>query len=131
MTDRQRGTRAAAIAMAVLALAGAHAPLRAQGTGERLRRSLDVVVTDKSGEYVTDLGVDDFEVYENGKHHAVAAVLQPAIGKQEVQFLALIFENVNYSVAGSKMARQAALEVLGRAAPNIRRRCSGPGRACA
>src|SRR3954451_12687553 len=88
---------------------------------------LDVVVRDKKGKLVRELGPADFEVSDNGAKQMIRSVRlvegKEAIGKtgttpldplRQIRLVTLVFERL--SPEGRRFARQAALDLL-RASP--------------
>ncbi len=120
MTTCHRGVRSSLVAVFFLSSFGTSVPLWAQGSGDILRRTIDVVVTDKAGHSVTTLAASDFEVYENKTYHPVAAALSPSFQQKETRFLAFIFDDIHFSLQASQFARQAALQMLDQTGPNMR-----------
>jgi VWFA-related protein len=114
------GVRSSLVAAYLLSVFGVSAPLWSQGSADHLRRTIDVVVTDKAGNPVTGLAAGDFEVFENNAYHPIATALSPSFRQKETRFLAFIFDNVHFSLQASGFARQAALQMLDRAGPNMR-----------
>ena len=92
VTACRRGVRSSLVAAYLLSFFGASLPLWSQGSADHLRRTIDVVVTDKAGNPVTGLTAGDFEVFENNAYHPIAAALSPSFQRKETRFLALIFD---------------------------------------
>src|SRR5690348_5834760 len=84
---------------------------------------LDVVVRDKKGKLVRELGPADFEVFDNGVQMPIRSVRlvegKEAIGKtgttpldplRQIRLVTLVFERL--SPEGRRFARQAAQDLL-------------------
>lgn len=117
--DRRR-SRSTDLSVFLMLLFSTMSPLRSQGSADLLRRSLDVVVVDRSGHPVTGLNTSDFEVLENNAYHPVTAVLTPSLQENDTRFIAFIFDDLHFSSQSSPIARRAALQMLDEAGPNIR-----------
>src|SRR5208283_3609777 len=73
---------------------------------------VDSVVTDKKGNYVTDLEKKDFKVYEDNKEQTVTSFTFEAdpnspLNKQK-HYLILFFDNASVSFGNQMQAREAA-----------------------
>ncbi|MEI9970958.1 MAG: VWA domain-containing protein [Ignavibacteriota bacterium] len=73
---------------------------------------VDSVVTDKKGNYVTDLTQKDFKVYEDNKEQTISSFTFEAdpnspLNKQK-HYLVLFFDNASVSVGNQMQARLAA-----------------------
>lgn len=84
---------------------------------------VDAVVTDKKGEYVTDLKAKDFRVSEDGKEQSIKSFsfeADPASGAQErTHYLVLMFDNASMNSGDQVQARQAAAKFIDKnAGPN-------------
>lgn len=84
------------------------------------KRSLDAVVEDRAGRPVVTLQRADFDVVENGRAHAVEAVLTPAALRNEPRYLALIFDKLDAAADSGRMAREAGLAMIAQAGPATR-----------
>jgi hypothetical protein len=73
---------------------------------------VDTVVTDKKGEYVTDLKVKDFRVSEDGKDMPIKSFsfeADPSSGAPErTHYLVLMFDNSSMNTGDQSIAREAA-----------------------
>ena len=84
---------------------------------------LDIVVTDKKGNYVRDLTAKDFKVWENGKEQAITTFsfeedsASPA--KNQKRYMVLFFDNSTMDMGDQVRARQAAAQFIdANAGPN-------------
>jgi hypothetical protein len=77
---------------------------------------VDTVVTDKKGEYVTDLKAKDFRVSEDGKDMAIKSFsfeADPASGAPErTHYLVLMFDNASMNTGDQTQAREAAAKFI-------------------
>src|ERR1700735_3840654 len=77
---------------------------------------VDVVVTDKKGNYVHDLKADDFKVYEDNKPQPVTNFsfgADPSIpGATERHYLILFFDNSTMDAGDQAQARPAAAKFI-------------------
>jgi VWFA-related protein len=85
--------------------------------------SVDTVVTDKQGNYVRDLAMKDFKVWEDNKEQTVTSfyfeddAASPA--RAQKQYLVLFFDNSNMDAGDQGRARQAAAQFIdANAGPN-------------
>jgi VWFA-related protein len=83
---------------------------------------VDTVVTDKKGNYVRDLTVKDFKVWEDNKEQPIKSFSFEegnAPGKEQKQYLVLFFDNSTMDTGDQMRARQAAAKFVdANAAPN-------------
>ena len=84
---------------------------------------VDTVVTDKKGNYIRDLTIKDFKVWEDNKEQAIKSFsLQDdnaAPEKAQKHYLVLFFDNSTMDVGDQMQARQAAAKFIdANAAPN-------------
>src|SRR5580698_784411 len=83
---------------------------------------VDTVVTDKKGNYVRDLTVKDFKVWEDNKEQAIKSFSfqeGTASGKEQKQYLVLLFDNSTMDAGDQIRAREAAGKFIdANAAPN-------------
>src|SRR5215469_4763228 len=111
---------------AVLVVSGS--PMRAQQTGTVIQTEtklvlVDSVVTDKKGEYVRDLTMKDFKVWEDNKEQAIKSFsfeADPASpSANQKHYLVLFFDNSTIDYANQALARQAAAKFIdANAGPN-------------
>src|SRR5271156_4263589 len=77
---------------------------------------VDVVVTDKKGNYITDLTQKDFKVYEDNKEQAVNSFsfgADPnAPVKNQRHYLVLFFDNTSMELSDQPRARDAAAKFI-------------------
>jgi VWFA-related protein len=83
---------------------------------------VDTVVTDKKGNYVRDLTIKDFKVWEDNKEQAIKNFSfeeGSAPGKEQKQYLVLLFDNSTMDMGDQMRAREAAAKFIDtNAAPN-------------
>jgi len=83
---------------------------------------VDTVVTDKKGNYVRDLTVKDFKVWEDNKEQPIKSFSfqeGTASGKEQKQYLVLLFDNSTMDMGDQMRAREAAGKFIdANAAPN-------------
>src|SRR5580700_6447468 len=83
---------------------------------------VDTVVTDKKGNYVRDLTVKDFKVWEDNKEQPIKSFSFQegnATGKEQKQYLVLLFDNSTMDMGDQMRAREAAGKFIdANAAPN-------------
>jgi VWFA-related protein len=84
---------------------------------------VDTVVTDKRGNYIRDLTVKDFKVWEDNKEQAIKSFSleddSAAPEKAQKHYLVLFFDNSTMDVGDQMQARQAAAKFIdANAAPN-------------
>jgi VWFA-related protein len=83
---------------------------------------VDTVVTDKKGNYVRDLTVKDFKVWEDNKEQPIKNFSfqeGTASGKEQKQYLVLLFDNSTMDMGDQMRAREAAGKFIdANAAPN-------------
>jgi len=83
---------------------------------------VDTVVTDNKGNYVRDLTVKDFKVWEDNKEQAIKSFSfqeSTASGKEQKQYLVLVFDNSTMDMGDQMRAREAAGKFIdANAAPN-------------
>src|SRR5208282_5160845 len=77
---------------------------------------VDVVVTDKKGNYVTDLKADDFKVFEDNKQQSVSTFsfgMDPSApaGSQR-HYMVLFFDNSTMEFGDQAQARSAASKFI-------------------
>jgi VWFA-related protein len=109
-------------------LVGGVSPVRAQQTGTVIQTEtklvlVDSVVTDKKGEYVRDLTMKDFKVWEDNKEQAIksfsfeADPASPAANQKH--YLVLFFDNSTIAYGDQAHAREAAAKFIdANAGPN-------------
>jgi len=77
---------------------------------------VDAVVTDKKGNYVTDLKAKDFHVQEDGKDQPIKSFsfeADPANnGSSRTHYLVLLFDNTSMNTGDQIVARQAAVKFI-------------------
>src|SRR5208282_4947619 len=76
---------------------------------------VDTVVTDKKGNYVTDLAQKDFKVWEDGKEQIVTSFsFEDATGSANPQphYLVLFFDNSTMDMGDQARARDAAAKFI-------------------
>src|SRR5262245_29805357 len=71
-----------------------------------------VTILDKKGELVTDLGKDDFEVFEDGKKQAVQFFAQGEGAEAPELHLGLLLDASGSMLLDVKLARSAAIKFL-------------------
>src|SRR5581483_11311275 len=73
---------------------------------------VDAVVTDKKGNYISDLAQKDFKVYEDGKEQVIKSFAFEADPNSPManqkHYLMLLFDNSHMDSAGQMRARDAA-----------------------
>jgi VWFA-related protein len=83
---------------------------------------VDTVVTDKKGNYVRDLTIKDFKVWEDNKEQAIKNFSfqeGTASGKEQKQYLVLLFDNSTMDAGDQMRAREAAGKFIdANSAPN-------------
>jgi len=84
---------------------------------------VDTVVTDKKGNYIRDLTIKDFKVWEDNKEQAIKGFSleddNAAPEKAQKHYLVLFFDNSTMDVGDQMQARQAAAKFIdANAAPN-------------
>src|ERR1700761_6469893 len=84
---------------------------------------VDTVVTDKKGNYIRDLTMKDFRVWEDNKEQQIKTFSFEADGaspmKNEPHYLVLFFDNSTMSFGDQTYARQAAVKFINaNAGPN-------------
>ena len=83
---------------------------------------VDTVVTDKEVNYVRDLTVKDFKVWEDNKEQPIKSFSfqeGTASGKEQKQYLVLLFDNSTMDMGDQMRAREAAGKFIdANAAPN-------------
>ncbi len=84
---------------------------------------VDTVVTDKKGNYIRDLTIKDFKVWEDNKEQAIKSFSleddSAAPEKAQKHYLVLFFDNSTMDVGDQMQARQAAAKFIdANAAPN-------------
>ena len=84
---------------------------------------VDTVVTDKKGNYIRDLTIKDFKVWEDNKEQAIKSFTleddNAAPEKAQKHYLVLFFDNSTMDVGDQMQARQAAAKFIdANAAPN-------------
>jgi VWFA-related protein len=84
---------------------------------------VDTVVTDKKGNYVRDLTIKDFKVWEDNKEQAIKSFSLQDDGaapeKAQKHYMVLFFDNSTMDVGDQMQARQAAAKFVdANAAPN-------------
>ena len=83
---------------------------------------VDTVVTDKKGNYIRDLTVKDFKVWEDNKEQPIKNFSfeeGAAAGKETKQYLVLLFDNSTMDMGDQMRAREAAAKFIDtNAAPN-------------
>jgi VWFA-related protein len=84
---------------------------------------VDTVVTDKKGNYIRDLTIKDFKVWEDNKEQAIKSFSleddNAAPEKAQKHYLVLFFDNSTMDVGDQMQARQAAAKFIdANAAPN-------------
>ena len=84
---------------------------------------VDTVVTDKKGNYIRDLAVKDFRVWEDNKEQAIKSFSleddSAAPEKAQKHYLVLFFDNSTMDVGDQMQARQAAAKFIdANTAPN-------------
>jgi VWFA-related protein len=84
---------------------------------------VDTVVTDKKGNYIRDLTIKDFKVWEDNKEQAIKSFSSEddsvAPEKAQKHYLVLFFDNSTMDVGDQMQARQAAAKFIdANAAPN-------------
>ena len=84
---------------------------------------VDTVVTDKKGNYIRDLAVKDFRVWEDNKEQAIKSFSLEDDGaapeKAQKHYLVLFFDNSTMDVGDQMQARQAAAKFIdANTAPN-------------
>jgi len=104
---------------AVLGLAGALLPAQSSrpnapaASGNIIRTEtklvlVDVVVTDKKGNYIRDLTANDFRVWEDKTEQTVRSFSHEGGGPAQTQYVLLFFDDTSMSLIDQKLARQAA-----------------------
>ena len=76
---------------------------------------VDAIVTDKKGNYVSDLKAKDFHVQEDGKDQPIKSFsfeADPANGGGRTHYLVLLFDNSSMNTADQAVARQAAAKFI-------------------
>src|ERR1700683_3627505 len=77
---------------------------------------VDAIVTDKKGNYVSDLKAKDFHVQEDGKDQPIKSFsfeADPANGGSgRTHYLVLLFDNSSMNTADQTVARQAASKFI-------------------
>ena len=77
---------------------------------------VDTIVTDKKGNYITDLTVRDFKVWEDNKEQPIksfsAEAGSAAPSEDHRHYLVLLFDNSTISFADQSRAREAAAKFL-------------------
>src|SRR5579862_4497125 len=110
-------------------LAQAQQPAAVNSTGdtttihvETREVPVDTVVTDKKGNYIRDLTVKDFKVWEDNKEQPIKNFSfeeGAAAGKETKQYLVLLFDNSTMDMGDQMRAREAAAKFIDtNAAPN-------------
>ncbi len=83
---------------------------------------VDSVVTDKKGNYITDLKEKDFKVSEDGKEQPIKSFsyeADPASGAARTHYLVLVFDNSSMNPGDQVTAREAASKFIdNNAGPN-------------
>ena len=83
---------------------------------------VDTVVTDKKGNYIRDLTIKDFKVWEDNKEQPIKNFSFEegnASGKEQKQYLVLFFDNSTMDMGDQMRAREAAGKFIdANAAPN-------------
>jgi VWFA-related protein len=81
---------------------------------------VDVIATDKKGNYVSDLEMDDFRVFEDGKARSVTSFSQETNARPSTQHYMILFFDDSTMDAGDQLAarQQAAKFVEGTASLN-------------
>ena len=83
---------------------------------------VDTVVTDKKGTYIRDLTIKDFKVWEDNKEQPIKSFSfeeGAAPGKEQKQYLVLLFDNSTMDMGDQMRAREAAAKFVdANAAPN-------------
>ena len=84
---------------------------------------VDTVVTDKKGNYIRDLTIKDFKLWEDNKEQAIKSFSleddNAAPEKAQKHYLVLFFDNSTMEVGDQMQARQAAAKFIdANAAPN-------------
>ena len=72
---------------------------------------VDAVVTDKKGEYLRDLTVKDFRVWEDNTEQTITSFSlesDASSAKKQTHYMVLFFDNTTMSVSDQMQARQAA-----------------------
>ncbi len=76
---------------------------------------VDAIVTDKKGNYITDLKAKDFRVQEDGKEQPINSFsfeADPANGSGRTHYLVLLFDNTSMNTGDQAVARQAAAKFI-------------------
>src|SRR5271157_722861 len=77
---------------------------------------VDTIVTDKKGDYITDLTVKDFKVWEDNKEQAIKSFSvesgSAAPSQDHRHYLVLLFDNSTMSLADQARARDAAAKFV-------------------
>lgn len=83
---------------------------------ESLLVLVDAVVTDKKGNYVTDLTQNDFKVYEDNKEQSVTSFSfgsdPKAPGNSQRRYMILFFDNASMELPDQMAARNAATKFI-------------------
>src|SRR5205085_2340186 len=69
---------------------------------------VDVVVTDKKGNYIRDLSAKDFRVWEDKTEQTVKSFSHEAGGPTQNQYAVFFFDDTSMSLSEQSLARQAA-----------------------
>jgi len=75
---------------------------------------VDTVVTDKGGNYVRDLSIKDFRVWQDNKEQRISSFSSEtgASAADRRRYLVLFFDNTNMAINDQSRARNAALKFL-------------------
>src|SRR5271167_1163523 len=77
---------------------------------------VDTIVTDKKGNYITDLTVKDFKVWEDNKEQAIKSFSvesgSSAPSESHRHYLVLLFDNSTMSLSDQARARDAAAKFV-------------------
>src|SRR5689334_23034864 len=102
----------AAVLVAVVRIATPHAQTPTFRAGVDLP-TFGVTVIDRKGEYLNDLTIDDFEIYEDGKKQAIKYFARGTdIENGPEMHLGLLFDTSASMTEDIKLSRSAAVKFL-------------------
>src|SRR5574337_1179377 len=85
---------------------------------------VDVITTDKKGNYIQDLEVKDFHVFEDDDEQPITSFSRAAdvktAGPEQRRYLVLFFDNSTMAPSDQLRARQAASQFVAQTAPTAR-----------